>query len=345
MRSKSFIAVAAFIAVLLVGAVGVYAYDSNREDLIAEGISVGGVDVGGLRADEAKQKLRTALLEPLNKPVVAKFKDKRFTLSPDQARIGVNVDSSVREALAKSREGGFISRTVRGITGGKVREDMDVEVTYDRDAVKRLVAKAQAKLERDPVDADVSFDGGTVTKTPEHAGREVAGGRLARKVERRLTSSTVSRVVKVPTRKVQPKVTTADLAEKYPAVVVVNRGAFTLHLYKDLQPVKDYRVAVGQAGLETPQGLYSIQDKQVNPYWHVPQSAWAGSLAGQIIPPGPSNPIKARWMGIYNGAGIHGTDAIGSLGTAASHGCIRMRIPDVIDLYERVPVNAPVYIS
>jgi lipoprotein-anchoring transpeptidase ErfK/SrfK len=50
-------------------------------------------------------------------------------------------------------------------------------------------------------------------------------------------------------------------------------------------------------------------------------------------------------MGIYNGAGIHGTSDIGSLGTAASHGCIRMAVPDVIDLYDRVDVGTPVYIG
>ncbi|MBV9916223.1 MAG: L,D-transpeptidase, partial [Solirubrobacterales bacterium] len=77
----------------------------------------------------------------------------------------------------------------------------------------------------------------------------------------------------------------------------------------------------------------------------VPNSAWAGSLAGQTIPPGPQDPIKARWMGIYNGAGIHGTDELGSLGSAASHGCIRMSIPDVIDLYSQTPVGSPVYIA
>ena len=77
----------------------------------------------------------------------------------------------------------------------------------------------------------------------------------------------------------------------------------------------------------------------------MPQSDWAGNLAGKVIPPGdPQNPIKARWMGIYNGAGIHGTDAISSLGTAASHGCIRMAIPDVVELFDEVPVASPVYI-
>ena len=77
----------------------------------------------------------------------------------------------------------------------------------------------------------------------------------------------------------------------------------------------------------------------------MPNSAWAGDLAGQVIPPGPSNPIKARWMGIYAGAGIHGTTDVGSLGSAASHGCIRMAIPDVIDLYDRTPIGTTVYIA
>jgi lipoprotein-anchoring transpeptidase ErfK/SrfK len=64
-----------------------------------------------------------------------------------------------------------------------------------------------------------------------------------------------------------------------------------------------------------------------------------------VVPPGPDNPLKARWMGFLGGAGIHGTDDVGSLGGAASHGCVRMSIPDVIELYERVDVGTPVYIE
>jgi lipoprotein-anchoring transpeptidase ErfK/SrfK len=127
----------------------------------------------------------------------------------------------------------------------------------------------------------------------------------------------------------------------------VNRGAFKLTLYKHLKPVKTYGIAVGQVGLETPAGLYNIQNKAVDPAWTMPDSDWvAPGDRGKIVPGGtPENPLKARWMGIYDGAGIHGTDAAGSIGTAASHGCIRMRIPEVIELYEQVPVGAPVYIS
>nr|MBA2545681.1 L,D-transpeptidase [Solirubrobacterales bacterium] len=113
----------------------------------------------------------------------------------------------------------------------------------------------------------------------------------------------------------------------------------------NLKLVKEYGVAVGGGGYSTPTGLHSIQDKQVDPTWNVPTSSWAGDLAGQSIPPGPSNPLKARWMGIYDGAGIHGTDDTGSIGSAASHGCVRMYIDDVIELFDRVEVGTPIYIQ
>jgi lipoprotein-anchoring transpeptidase ErfK/SrfK len=344
MRSKSFIAVTAFIVVLLVSAVGVYAYDSSHDDRIAEGVTVGGVDIGGMRAGAAKAKLRRELLAPLNRAIVASYHGHDFTLTPERARVGVNVDASVDAALRRSREGGVVKRTWRDLTGGTVNTAMDVEVTYDQDAVDRLVRRVSRRLHRDPRDAKVSFDGGAIHKVESVEGRQVVAGRLKRALERRLTSRTAPRTVTIATRTLDPDVTTRDLAKKYAKVIIVNRGAFTLRLYNKLHEAKSYRVAVGQAGLETPQGLYNIQDKQVNPYWHVPDSDWAGKLAGKVIPPGPENPIKARWMGIYNGAGIHGTDAIGSLGTAASHGCIRMAIPDVEDLYERVDIGTPVYI-
>ncbi len=129
-------------------------------------------------------------------------------------------------------------------------------------------------------------------------------------------------------------------------MIAIDRDAKRLRLYEHLKLKRKYRIAVGQAGSETKAGRYEIEEKQVDPAWHVPNSDWAGKLAGKVIPGGvPENPLRARWMGIYNGAGIHGTDQTGSIGTNASHGCVRMLIPDVIELYDRVPVGAPVYIA
>ena len=171
--------------------------------------------------------------------------------------------------------------------------------------------------------------------------------RLRRDLERELLDAGRRRVVRVRTTVVKPEVSTEDLAKKYPAVLVVNRSAFKLTLYKNLKPAKTYGVAIGKIGLETPAGLYHIQNKAVNPAWTMPNSDWvAPKDRGKVIPGGtPENPLKARWLGIFAGAGIHGTDAESSIGTAASHGCVRMRIPDVIDLYDQVPVGAPIYIA
>ncbi len=99
-------------------------------------------------------------------------------------------------------------------------------------------------------------------------------------------------------------------------------------------------------GLETPAGLHHIEWEQVDPPWYVPKKAWAGALAGTVVPPGPADPLKARFMSIEGGAGIHGIDPseYSSIGHDASHGCVRMRIPDVIALYSKSPVGTPVFI-
>src|SRR4051794_724755 len=157
MRSKSFIALAIILVILLVGAVGVYAYDSNREDLIAKGVTVSGIDVGGMRADQARAKLRRELVVPLSRPIVARWHGHRFKLTPRRARVGVNVDSSVDAALRRSRAGGVISRTVRGLTGARLAAAMNVQITYDERAVKRLVRRVRHSLDREPRDASVSF--------------------------------------------------------------------------------------------------------------------------------------------------------------------------------------------
>ncbi len=127
----------------------------------------------------------------------------------------------------------------------------------------------------------------------------------------------------------------------------MDRANFQLILYRGLKLAKTYGIAVGQVGLETPAGLYHIQNKAVDPAWTMPNSSWvAPGDRGKVIPGGvPENPLKARWLGIFDGAGIHGTDAEASIGSAASHGCVRMRIPDVIELYDQVPVGAPIYIA
>jgi lipoprotein-anchoring transpeptidase ErfK/SrfK len=335
------------VFVLLAAAGAVYAYDNGRSQRIAEGVSIDGIPVGGMTVATARAKLRSGVLEPLSQPVVATYKDRKFTLTPKAASVGVDIEGSVQRAVDASRSGNFVSRTWRDMTGGKVKQDVPLRVTYSRASIDKVVARVSKKLNEPARDATVGdLDEGQVNPTTSKNGLRVRNVTLARGLEKELLDRSGHTPVPVLTKVVKPKVTTKKLAQQYPAIILINRGAFKLTLYKNLKLEKSYGIAVGQVGLETPAGLYHVQNKAVNPAWHVPNSDWAGDLAGKVIPAGdPGNPIKARWMGIFDGAGIHGTDAVGSIGTAASHGCIRMRIPDVEELYDEVPVGAPVYIA
>jgi lipoprotein-anchoring transpeptidase ErfK/SrfK len=180
---------------------------------------------------------------------------------------------------------------------------------------------------------------------PSRSGLAVRDSLLARRIVSELLRTSADRLVNLPTRVVQPGVTTRELASRYEDFITISRPRFELRYFKRLRLVKVYRISVGRIGYETPAGLYHIQNMATNPAWYVPNRPWAGELAGQVIPPGPDNPIKVRWMGIYDGAGIHGTDATWSIGRRASRGCIRMRIPDVVELYKRVELETPVYIG
>jgi lipoprotein-anchoring transpeptidase ErfK/SrfK len=343
-RRSLAITAAMTIAVLLVGTGVVYAYDSSRQDHIAQGMRIGGVDVGGLSAESANAKLQRQLVTPLSRAVVVHAGDDRFRLTAREAQLQVNTGELVDQAVEASREGSFLSRAWRDVTGGSIDKQVAPRIDYSKAAVQRLVDRVRVSVSKPARDADVKITTTNVAVTKGETGRTIDAKELKAEVQAALVDVRAKHNIRSKVRTVQPKVTTAKLASRYPSIITVDRGAHKLRFFKDLELKKTYTVAVGQAGLETPAGRYTIQNMAENPSWHVPNSAWAGDLAGTVVPPGPSNPIKARWMGIYDGAGIHGTDSINSLGTSASHGCVRMSIPDVEELYAQVKVGTPVLI-
>jgi lipoprotein-anchoring transpeptidase ErfK/SrfK len=336
--------VAVLLLVLIGGAVAAFAYDSSREDVIAEGVTIAGVDVGGMKTEEARSLVRRELQEPLERPIAVVRGPQRFRLSAHDAGVTADVNGMVEEALQVSRDGSIFSRVARDITGGEENAQVSARVNYSTDAVEQLVGRVSKTLDRPARDAEVDFP--SLEKVKEQKGRRVRKAVLQQRVAQALTVPGAERRVKAPVRVLKPKVTQDQLADQYPVVLVADRYNFKLRLYKHLQLQKEYTVAVGALGFDTPAGLYHIQNKAIDPAWHVPNSDWAGALAGTVVPGGTAeNPLKARWLGIFDGAGIHGTDQTYSLGSAASHGCIRMAIPDVIELYDQVPVGAPIYIA
>jgi hypothetical protein len=335
----------AIVVVLTVGAGALYAYDASRSDVIAHGVTVGGVDLGGLGRDAAAAKLRRALVPQLARSLTATYGGRSFTLTPAEARLAVNVDGMTNEAVDVSRRGNFLARAYRDVRGNQVDAALSAETSYSPDAVAAFAERIRKEIAQAPRDAKVVPSSTSLSIVRSRPGVAVRLRRLRRAIVSQLVTPDAPHVLVVPTKQRLPKISTAQLAKKVPVYLTICRSCFELRLWVHLKLRKVYRIAVGRQGLETPAGVYTIDDKQVNPSWHVPKSAWAGPLAGRVIPPGPDDPIKARWMGFYNGAGIHGTDAVYSLGTAASHGCIRMAIPDVIELYDQVPWGTPIYIG
>ncbi len=330
---------------LIGGAVGVYAYDSAHKDTIADGVKVGGVDVGGLDREQAAQRLHQRLVAPLNRPVTVKLGSERYKLPANHLKVRADVSGMVDDAIDASQSWGIPGRAFRELTGGSVNETIPPQVSYSQPAVHDFVKHVSRKVNRAPQDASISATGDSLNVVPAANGRTLKQGKLFASISTALRNGGRNKFVNAHVVVAKPKVTTQNVASKYPTYLTLDRANYMLRFWNDLKLSKSYTVAVGQAGLETPEGLYGIQSKEVNPTWHVPDSSWAGSLAGTDVPPGPSNPIKARWMGIFDGAGIHGTDETYSLGSAVSHGCVRMAIPDVEDLYDRVDVGTPIYIG
>lgn len=344
-RALPIVAVGAAI-VLVVLAAGAYLYDHSRRDLISAGVRIDGVAVGGLREAAARTKVEHDLVARLNQGVTVRSGGHSWTLDARQAHLQVDVSNMLGQALSASRQGSIVTRTVRGLFGGSVNRDVPLVVSYSHQAVRNLTASVRAAVNRAPRDATVQPSASGLNAVPGQPGLSVDSTKLGARIDRALIGEATSSRVTVPTRKTEPKVTTSELASKYAAFIVVDRATFRLRFYDHLKLAKTYEIAVGMEGLETPAGMYHIQWEQVNPPWYVPKKAWAGSLAGTVVPPGPADPLKARFMSFDGGAGIHGIDPseYSSIGHDASHGCVRMRIPDVIDLYSHSPVGTPVYI-
>lgn len=340
------IAVAIVIALLGALVFGTYAYDRSRRDQIAAGVRVDGIPIGGLSASAATGKLKRSVAKGMERPVLVRYGSHTWELSPRSAGLSVDVAATVASALRASREGSIFTRTWRSLTGGKVDRDLPLRVSYSQRAVGDFVSEVRESVNVQPLDATVQPSASGLTQVASRDGIAVEQKRLTARVVHALTTAAAARTLSVPTLTRHPSVTTATLASQYPAYIVVDRASFRLFFYQRLKLASTYEIAVGMQGLETPAGLYHVQWKQVNPPWYVPKSAWAGKLAGKTIPPGPEDPLKARFMAFNGGAGIHGIapSEYSSIGHDASHGCVRMRIPDVIALYSRTPVGTPVFV-
>jgi lipoprotein-anchoring transpeptidase ErfK/SrfK len=306
------------------------------EPVIRPGVTVAGVAVGGQSLSQAAGTIDRAFRHQLvTRNVSVRVGGKGYSLRTKAIAFAFDPAKSARRAY---------------IAGNGTPAPQPVDVLpwtgYDAKKLAAFVARVDRSARVAPRNATVRITLRHIRKQSSRSGRELDEKALAAALALSLTDPRAARQMRPKRKVVKAAVGAKDLASRYGTVVTIDKSSFRLRLFKRLKFSKSYGVAVGQPAYPTPSGLFSIANKAVDPPWTAPNSPWAGAYANETVPGGSSeNPLKARWMGIANGVGIHGTGDPGSIGSRASHGCIRMTVPDVIDLYPRVPVGTPVLIQ
>ncbi len=285
---------------------------------IAFGVSVGGVTVGGLMPYQARKAVEHAYARHLQLIV---DRTRTVDLAPGALGASANVSKAVRRARF-ARPGAVVP--------------LDVAVAQGR--VRRYVERLAKSTDRDARDARIALEGTKPRAVKSQEGRSLK--RLATGRSIRTALATNSRTpIRLGFEVTKPKVETAELDE----AVVILRGSNRLLYFDDARFVRWFGVATGQSAYPTPLGDYEVVNMQRNPWWYPPPSPWAED--SQPVPPGPGNPLGTRWMGLSAPyVGIHGTPDAASIGYSASHGCIRMRIPDAEWLFQHVEIGTPVFI-
>jgi len=297
---------------------------------IAPGVTAGGIDVSNLSVMQAAQKLKVEGRPKVSGALVLGVAGRPWKLKAADAGVKVNGTRTAEAALA------------RGAAPG----DVPLVVSHDKKAVAAFVAKVARSVGRAPRNATLRITLRKMAVRRAKTGRGLDQAKARAQVNAAYADPVASRTLHQRLSTLRAKTNADDVRRQNRTVITIDKKNFKVRLFKNLKFSKSYGVAVGQPAYPTPSGRFSITTKQVNPVWSVPNSPWAGELQGTTVAGGSAaNPLRARWMGIINGIGIHGTNEGYSIGKRASHGCIRMRVADVIALYKRVPVGTPVLIA
>jgi len=224
----------------------------------------------------------------------------------------------------------------------RVRQEgyrVPLDVSVARGKLARFLSGLARQTDREPVDAALVLRGLHPVARKSTEGRRlkqvVAGREISLALRKHMRDP-----IALPYQDLKPQVTEQDLD----TAIVIERGSNRLLFYENLKLERTFHVATGQSAYPTPIGDFEIVNMQRNPWWYPPEgSAWAEGE--QPVPPGPGNPLGTRWMGISSPyVGIHGTPDAASVGYSASHGCIRMLIPEAEWLFNHVDLGTPVFI-
>lgn len=333
-------------AALILGLSGTMAWaavnDFGARGKVPNGVSIMDTDLSGMTAPAAREAIRRTVATPLMRPVTLNAEGAAYVLDPRPA-IRLDVEGMLAEAYEPRRTASFLTRLYSDITGAPVRKQVTPRFKVDSETLDSWIADVAKGVYKRTVDATLTVVDSHVRIEPSETGR-----RLDRETTRKAlveafeaSFEDADRDLEATVKVTDPKVT----EDEFGKTIVVDISQRKIRLFDGAKLEKTYPCAVGTPGFPTPRGEFEIIQKRYMPTWVNPAPNGWGADMPRSIPPGPSNPLGTRALNLSApGIRFHGTTNIGSIGTAASHGCMRMRRSDIEDFYERVEVGTKVYI-
>ena len=343
-RSSLLLGLAIGLVLLLVStgcaAYAGYRYEQSHAHHVLPGVSVSGIDIGGMTRTQAQRVLEPSLSEILDRPLRIRAANLKWVRTARQLGVRATVDRALDRALGISDEFGWTSRLVHRLLNRPVGEQFDMAVSMKTTPVDGFVQNVADRVFVRPRNAALDLQAGEVIKRRSKDGRELITTAARRAILGALQHGRSS--VKLRFRTIAPVITEESLGK----TIIIRLSENRLYLYEGLDLVKSYTVATGQSKFPTPQGHFSIINKRINPTWINPAKKTWGKDAPDFIPPGPDNPLGTRALDLdAPGIRIHGTPDDASIGHYASHGCIRMHISDSEELFGQVGVGTRVVIG
>ncbi|MBK5211057.1 MAG: L,D-transpeptidase [Coriobacteriia bacterium] len=254
---------------------------------------------------------------------------KKFTLSPSErnAIVGSKSPADITKSTMTPSQKAALVKKANAIAKDRTSKAKNIRYAYSSKEKKMVIINASTGY---------SLSSSTVQTAMYSAlgafGEAKYTGAVAATVSRRITKAGLSKRVQLG------------------KCIVVDKSACRLYLYDHgVKTNTTYRVTVGKAGHRTPSGYYTIGTKRLHPTWGNPGSAWASGMP-KTIAAGPNNPLGIRAMNLNQnghdtGLRIHGTSNKAQIGTAASHGCIRVANANIVKLYPKIPKGTPVIVK
>jgi hypothetical protein len=314
-----------------------YDYKNDNDGKILPGATVAGVDVGGMSEKQALRAVKRAVAPRLESTIAVGFGDREWEVTPKELKARSNAKSAVQAAVDASEAASWTDLAQMRFLDGELDLEEDVSINYSRKGAKGFIAGLEDEVNAEPRDASIDYSSGWVEITKEREGHELIVGKSTKGLMASMKDGDSRADLEVNSTK--PEVTAASFDQ----VLLVRQGDFRVYLYEDGKITHDWPIAVGTSEYPTPTGVFSVELKRYMPTWINPAPDGWGADMPAMIPPGPSNPLGLRAIN-WTAAGIrfHGTSATHSIGTAASHGCVRMYNEDVIELYDLIDEGAPI---